>query len=115
MELQRCLTSAGIAGYYQPFSMEACRIMICMLDRNYSGKMGFDEFKELWTAINGWKVTIHNHRFFYLGSERRGLAKLETNDMMVWWMCNVTLMSSDDLRDCLVLVGIGNCIQSGID
>jgi len=57
-ELQRCLTSAGIAGYYQPFSLETCRLMICMLDRDYSGKMGFNEFKELWTALNSWKGTF---------------------------------------------------------
>lgn len=30
--------------------------MIAMLDRDRSGKMGFNEFKELWTALNQWKV-----------------------------------------------------------
>lgn len=55
-ELQRCLTSSGIGGSYQPFSKETCRIMITMLDRDYSGKMGFAEFKELWGALNQWKV-----------------------------------------------------------
>ena len=55
-ELQRCLTSSGIAGNYQMFSIEACRLMICMLDRDFSGKMGFNEFKELWGALNQWKV-----------------------------------------------------------
>ena len=55
IELQRCLTSTGILGYNQPFSLETCRIMICMLDRDFSGKMGFTEFKELWTALDGWK------------------------------------------------------------
>jgi len=57
-ELQRCLTSSGISGNYQMFSMEACRLMICMLDRDYSGKMGFNEFKELWNALNQWKTTF---------------------------------------------------------
>lgn len=57
-ELQRCLTSSGIAGNYQPFSLEACRLMICMLDRDFSGKMGFNEFKELWNALNQWKNTF---------------------------------------------------------
>jgi len=57
-ELQRCLTSSGISGSYQPFSMEACRLMICMLDRDFSGKMGFNEFKELWGALNQWKNTF---------------------------------------------------------
>ena len=55
-ELQRCLTTSGIGGSYQPFSKETCRIMIAMLDRDYSGKMGFNEFKELWGALNQWKV-----------------------------------------------------------
>ncbi|XP_072539822.1 grancalcin [Salminus brasiliensis] len=54
-ELQRCLTQTGISGTYMPFSLETCRIMIAMLDRDYSGKMGFAEFKELFTALNGWK------------------------------------------------------------
>lgn len=55
LELQRCLTSSGISGSYQPFNGETCRLMISMLDRDYSGKMGFNEFKELWTALNMWK------------------------------------------------------------
>jgi len=47
------------------FSMEACRLMICMLDRDFSGKMGFHEFKELWGALNQWKVyTIIYHDYF---------------------------------------------------
>lgn len=29
--------------------------MIAMLDRDYTGKMGFNEFKELWAALNAWK------------------------------------------------------------
>jgi len=32
--------------------------MIAMLDRDYSGKMGFSEFKELWAALNQWKVSV---------------------------------------------------------
>nr|CAJ12147.1 sorcin [Suberites domuncula] len=57
-ELQRCLTSSGISGSYQPFSKETCRIMINMLDRDRSGQMGFNEFKELWAALNQWKQTF---------------------------------------------------------
>ncbi|XP_071812333.1 sorcin-like isoform X2 [Apostichopus japonicus] len=59
-ELQRCLTSSGIAGTYQPFSRDTCVVMINMLDRDYSGQMGFNEFKELWTALNQWKQTFMN-------------------------------------------------------
>ncbi|XP_071803152.1 grancalcin-like isoform X2 [Asterias amurensis] len=58
VELQQCLTASGIAGSYQQFSLETCRVMIAMLDRDYSGKMGFTEFKELWTVINQWKQTF---------------------------------------------------------
>ncbi|XP_056157105.1 grancalcin [Lampris incognitus] len=54
-ELQRCLTQSGITGSYTPFSLETCRIMIAMLDRDYTGKMGFNEFKELFGALNSWK------------------------------------------------------------
>ncbi|XP_051914585.1 grancalcin [Hippocampus zosterae] len=55
MELQRCLTQSGFTGTYSPFSLETCRIMIAMLDRDFTGKMGFSEFKELFVALNGWK------------------------------------------------------------
>ncbi|XP_072316047.1 sorcin-like [Eucyclogobius newberryi] len=54
-ELQRCLTQANFTGSYSPFSLETCRIMIAMLDRDFTGKMGFNEFKELLVAMNGWK------------------------------------------------------------
>ncbi|XP_053327019.1 grancalcin [Spea bombifrons] len=54
-ELQRCLTVSGIHGTFTPFSLETCRIMIAMLDTDYTGKMGFNEFKELWGALNAWK------------------------------------------------------------
>ena len=32
--------------------------MIAMLDRDYSGKMGFNEFKELWAVISQWHQTF---------------------------------------------------------
>lgn len=54
-ELQRCLTQSGISGGYKPFNLETCRLMISMLDRDMSGKMGFNEFKELWGALSGWR------------------------------------------------------------
>ncbi|KAM9851486.1 sorcin isoform 2-T2 [Aulostomus maculatus] len=54
-ELQRCLTQSGLSGSYQPFSLETCRLMISMLDRDMSCTMGFSEFKDLWQALNGWK------------------------------------------------------------
>uniref|UniRef100_UPI0037E9B1A8 sorcin n=1 Tax=Semicossyphus pulcher TaxID=241346 RepID=UPI0037E9B1A8 len=60
-ELQRCLTQSGIAGSYKPFSLETCRLMISMLDRDMSGTMGFHEFKELSQVLNGWKATFSSY------------------------------------------------------
>ncbi|XP_044281030.1 sorcin isoform X2 [Varanus komodoensis] len=54
-ELQRCLTQSGISGNYKPFNLETCRLMISMLDRDMSGMLGFNEFKELWAVLNGWR------------------------------------------------------------
>uniref|UniRef100_A0A8C7IR09 Sorcin n=2 Tax=Oncorhynchus TaxID=8016 RepID=A0A8C7IR09_ONCKI len=54
-ELQQCLTQANFSGGYKPFNLETCRLMINMLDRDMSCTMGFNEFKELWTVLNGWK------------------------------------------------------------
>ena len=42
------------------FSLETCRIMIAMLDRDCTGKMGFNEFKELLAVINAWKQNFIN-------------------------------------------------------
>lgn len=60
-ELQRCLTQSGLSGSYKPFSMEACRLMISMLDRDMSGMMGFHEFKELSQVLNSWKMTFSSY------------------------------------------------------
>ncbi|XP_076136796.1 sorcin [Alosa pseudoharengus] len=54
-ELQQCLTQANFSGGYKPFNLETCRLMISMLDRDMSCTMGFNEFKELWMVLNGWK------------------------------------------------------------
>uniref|UniRef100_A0A6I8NPE8 EF-hand domain-containing protein n=1 Tax=Ornithorhynchus anatinus TaxID=9258 RepID=A0A6I8NPE8_ORNAN len=70
-ELQRCLTQSGISGSYSPFSLETCRIMISMLDRDYTGKMGFNEFKELWAALNAWK-----QNFMMIDQDRSGTVEL---------------------------------------
>ncbi|XP_033495737.1 sorcin [Epinephelus lanceolatus] len=60
-ELQRCLTQSGISGSYKPFCLETCRLMISMLDRDYSNSMGFNEFKELSQVLNGWKNTFASY------------------------------------------------------
>uniref|UniRef100_A0A3Q3NJM8 Sorcin n=1 Tax=Labrus bergylta TaxID=56723 RepID=A0A3Q3NJM8_9LABR len=60
-ELQQCLTQSGMAGSYKPFSLETCRLMISMLDRDMSGTMGFHEFKELSNVLSGWKATFMSY------------------------------------------------------
>lgn len=57
-ELQRCLMSSGISGNYQQFSLDTCRIMIAMLNRDQDARMGFNEFKELWSVLSHWKTTF---------------------------------------------------------
>lgn len=47
-----CAETVGKGG----FSKDICRSMIAMLDADHSGKLGFDEFKTLWTDIRHWKV-----------------------------------------------------------
>ncbi|XP_051999879.1 sorcin [Xyrauchen texanus] len=54
-ELQTCLTQANFSGGYRPFNLETCRLMVSMLDRDMSHSVGFNEFKELWAVLNGWK------------------------------------------------------------
>ncbi|XP_005282476.1 sorcin isoform X1 [Trachemys scripta elegans] len=80
-ELQRCLTQSGIAGGYKlfgclgdiclfqmlAFNLETCRLMVSMLDRDMSGTLGFNEFKELWAVLNGWR-----QHFISFDSDRSG-------------------------------------------
>ncbi|XP_073727868.1 sorcin [Misgurnus anguillicaudatus] len=54
-ELQTCLTQANFSGGYRPFNIETCRLMISMLDKDMSCSMGFNEFKELWMVLTGWR------------------------------------------------------------
>ncbi|GJQ77204.1 hypothetical protein Trydic_g14875 [Trypoxylus dichotomus] len=37
------------------FSNDVCRSMVAMLDTDRSGKLGFEEFKSLWSDIRDWK------------------------------------------------------------
>ncbi|XP_068091538.1 sorcin-like [Hyperolius riggenbachi] len=53
-ELQKCLTQARMSGSYKPFNLETCRLMIAMLDKDATGKLGFNEFKELGMVLNSW-------------------------------------------------------------
>lgn len=42
--------------HIQGFSKDICRSMVAMLDFDKSGKLGYEEFKELWKRICIWKV-----------------------------------------------------------
>ncbi|XP_060520603.1 calpain-A-like isoform X2 [Cylas formicarius] len=37
------------------FSIDICRSMVAMLDVDRSGKLGYEEFKALWSALRSWK------------------------------------------------------------
>lgn len=50
--LNRNLLELGVQG----FSKDICRSMVAMLDQDRSGKLGYDEFKSLWTSLRNWKV-----------------------------------------------------------
>jgi hypothetical protein len=41
--------------------------MVSMVDRDMSGTLGFNEFKELWTVLNGWR-----QHFISFDSDRSG-------------------------------------------
>jgi hypothetical protein len=53
------LCAASIAEFaFEGFSKDVCRSMIAMLDSDHSGKLGFEEFKKLWSDIQTWKVRL---------------------------------------------------------
>lgn len=59
-KLQRALTTSGFAGYTNhEFSLETCRLMISLLDRDNSGTLNFTEFQSLWSALHMWRDTFH--------------------------------------------------------
>ncbi|XP_020282743.1 calpain-A-like isoform X2 [Pseudomyrmex gracilis] len=40
------------------FSKDICRSMVAMLDTDHSGKLGFEEFKNLWNDIRKWRAVF---------------------------------------------------------
>ncbi|XP_033735907.1 calpain-B-like isoform X15 [Pecten maximus] len=40
---------------FSGFSLDCCRSMVAMHDGDLSGKLGFDEFKDLWNDLRKWK------------------------------------------------------------
>ncbi|XP_065056554.1 calpain-9-like isoform X1 [Rhopilema esculentum] len=43
------------------FSLEACRSMVAMMDKDRSGKLVFGEFKDLWFTIMKWKTAFKDY------------------------------------------------------
>ncbi|XP_069118055.1 calpain-B-like isoform X12 [Argopecten irradians] len=46
---------------FSGFSVDCCRSMVAMHDGDLSGKLGFDEFKELWNDLRKWKAVFKDH------------------------------------------------------
>jgi len=42
-------------------SLEACRSMVAKVDRDRNGKLDYDEFRELWQTVLGWKKHFLNY------------------------------------------------------
>lgn len=40
------------------FSQQLCQSMIHMMDKDYNGKLNFEEFKALWVDVRNWKVIM---------------------------------------------------------
>ncbi|XP_068730617.1 calpain-B-like isoform X1 [Montipora capricornis] len=59
-ELQEILSQAFVTVMNSNlFSLEACRSMIAMFDRDKTGALGYSEFRGLWTILGMWKETFH--------------------------------------------------------
>ncbi|XP_011494176.1 PREDICTED: calpain-A isoform X2 [Ceratosolen solmsi marchali] len=49
-------TDVELETHEQGFSKDVCRSMVAMLDKDHSGKLGFEEFKTLWNDIRSWRA-----------------------------------------------------------
>ena len=43
------------------FSVESCKSMVALTDDDRSGKLGFEEFRELWQSISAWKAIFKKY------------------------------------------------------
>eukprot|EP00126_Sphaerothecum_destruens_P007069 Sdes_comp19669_c0_seq3m11525 len=90
-ELQRALTSAGLCGTWEPFCAETCRLLIAMLDRDLTGTLNFNEFREVWNVVNMWK----NH-FIQVDTDRSGMIEgYELQNVIRSMGYNLTAQSLD--------------------
>ncbi|KAH0621425.1 hypothetical protein JD844_022727 [Phrynosoma platyrhinos] len=74
-ELQRCLTQSGINGTYSRkallYSAQLQKVSTKQCKRDNTGKMGYNEFKELWAALSAWK-----QNFMMIDQDRSGTVEL---------------------------------------
>ncbi|XP_064600052.1 calpain-9-like isoform X2 [Liolophura sinensis] len=58
-ELQEVLNSVFQREFSFPgFTIDTCRSMVAMHDGDMSGKLGYEEFKALWTDLRRWKTVF---------------------------------------------------------
>ena len=43
------------------FSLEACRSMVAMVDRDRNGKLDYDEFRTMWTTVMTYKSNFKQY------------------------------------------------------
>jgi hypothetical protein len=47
---------------FDGFSKELCRSMVALMDVDRSGKLGLDEFIQLWKSVRTWKVSTYYYK-----------------------------------------------------
>jgi len=53
--------NAAFKGDGFEFSDEACRSLVAIMDTDHSGKLGFEEFNELWSDLKIWKSAFKKY------------------------------------------------------
>jgi len=66
----KCLLDTFLSKEFQfeGFSREVCRSMVASVDDDRTGKLGIDEFSELWTNILRWKTCFKIYDEDYSGN-----------------------------------------------
>merc|ERR1719272_2121441 len=88
-ELQQVLKTIGLGDYPRPgfeFQTETCRQMIAMLDKDGDMCLGFEEFKELYTALDAWKLAFQRYDKGHSGTVEHG----EMNEIILNMGFNMT-------------------------
>ncbi|XP_055947556.1 calpain-A-like isoform X5 [Argiope bruennichi] len=68
-ELQEILNFALKKEFtFDGFSLDVCRSMVAMMDVDRSGKLGLEEFKNLWADIRTWKNVFKRYDIDHSGS-----------------------------------------------